>query len=62
MNIKVFNQTSIANETRTFKCEYRFDPSVCNNRKRWNNGKCRCRYEYKELIYKERCNKGFMEF
>ena len=42
------------NETRpikwheTCKCECRLDASVCNNKLRWNDDKCRC--ECKELI------------
>ena len=54
---------SITNETRqikwheTCKCKCRLDASVCNNKKRWNNDKCRC--EYKELIDKGVCDKGY---
>ena len=33
-------------------------PSVCNNKKRWNEDKCRCKC--KELIDKVRCGKGFI--
>ena len=39
---------SRANETRhielhkTCKCTCRLDASVCNNKQRWNEGKCRC--------------------
>ena len=48
MNIKVFNIVSRTNETRhvswheTCRCKCRLDASVCNNKQRWNNGKCRC--------------------
>ena len=54
LNIKVFNLMSRTNETRhikwheTCKCKCRLDPSVCNNRQRWNEDKCRC--ECKELL------------
>ena len=54
---------SITNETRhikwheTCKGNCRLDSSVCNNKQRWNNDKCRC--ECKELIDKGICNKGF---
>ena len=47
---------SRTNETRhvkwheTCKCECRLDASVCNNKQRWNDHKCRC--ECKELIAK----------
>ena len=39
---------SRTNETRdiewheTCKCKFRLDASVCNNKQRWNNDKCRC--------------------
>ena len=39
-----------------YKC--RLDPSVCNNKQRWNEDKCRC--ECKELIDKGICDKGFI--
>ena len=42
----------------TCKCKCRFDASVCNNRQRWSDVKCRC--EYKELIDKAVCHKGFI--
>ena len=32
--------------------------SVCNNKQRWNEEKCRC--ECKELIGKAMCDKGFI--
>ena len=63
MNIKVFNLMSRTNETRhiklheTCKCKCRLDASVCNNKQRWNEDKCRC--ECKELIDKDSCDKGF---
>ena len=28
----------------TCKCKCRLDASVCNNKKRWNDDKCRCEY------------------
>ena len=52
---------SSTNETRhikwheTCKCKCRLDKSVCNNKQRWNNDKCRC--ECKELIDNGRCDK-----
>ena len=55
---------SRTNETRhikwhkTCKCRCRLDASVCNNKPRWNDGKCRC--ECKELIEKGVCDKGFI--
>ena len=42
----------------TFKCKWRLDVSVCNNKQRWNNYKCRC--ECKEVIDKGVCDKGFI--
>ena len=62
INLKVFNLISRTNETRciklheTFKC--RLDASVCNNKQRRNEDKCRC--ECKELIDKGSCDKGFI--
>ena len=64
LNVKVFNKVSGTNETRrierheTSKCECRFNSSVCNNKQRWNDDKCRC--ECKELIDKGVCDKGFI--
>ena len=64
MNIQVFNLVSGTNETRhifwheTCKYKCRLDPSVRNNKQRWNNDKCR--WECKELIDKKRCDKGFI--
>ena len=62
LNVKVFNLMSRTNETRhiewheTCKCKCRLYASVCNNRQRWNDDKCRC--ECKELIDKDVCDKG----
>ena len=48
LNVKVFNLISRTNETRHMEwhetCKYkcRLDASVCNNKQRWNNDKCRC--------------------
>ena len=55
---------SITNETRhikwheTCKCLCRLDAIVCNNKKRWNEDKCRCKC--KELIDKGACDKDFI--
>ena len=63
LKVIVFNLMSRINETRhikcheTCKCECRLDASVCNNKQRWNNDKCRC--ECKELIFKGVCDKGY---
>ena len=43
-------------ETCTCKCI--LDVSVCNNKQRWNEGKCRC--ECNDLIDKGICDKGFI--
>ena len=54
---------SKTNDTRhirwreTGKCKCRLDASVCINKQRWNNDKCRC--ECKELIDKGVCDKGY---
>ena len=45
------NLVSRINETRrtewdeTCKCKCRFEHSVCNNKQRWNDDKCRCECE-----------------
>ena len=63
-NAKVFNLMSRTNETRhikrhrTCKCKCRLDASICNNKQRWNDDKCRC--ECKELVDKGVCDKGFI--
>ena len=60
LNVKVFNQMLRTNETRhikwheTCKCKCRLDASVCNNKQRWNDNKCRC--ECRELIDKGGCD------
>ena len=60
-NVKVFNLMSRNNETRHIKwhktCKHRcrLDSSICNNKQRQNEDKCRC--ECKELINKELINK-----
>ena len=65
INVKVFNFISLSNQTRhiewheTCKCKCRLDASVCSNKQRWNEDKCRgeCR---EELIDKQRCDKRFV--
>ena len=63
LNVKVFNLMSRTNETRHIewhekcKCKSRLDATVCNNRQRCNDDKCRC--ECKELIGKGVCSKEF---
>ena len=62
LNVKVFNLVPGTNETRriewheTCKCKCRFEQSVCNNKQRWNDDRCR----WKELIDKGVCDKGFI--
>ena len=64
LNIKVFNLVSRTNKTRhikwheTCKCKCRLDASVCKNKQRWNEDKCRC--ECKELIDKGVRDRGFI--
>ena len=47
-NVKVFNLMSRTNKTRyiewheTCMCKCRLNASVCNNKQRWNEDKCRC--------------------
>ena len=46
LKVKVFNLMSRTNETmhikwhETCKCKCRLDTSVCNNKQRWDDGKC----------------------
>ena len=61
INVKVFNLMSWSNQTKhiewneTCKWKCRLDSSVCNNKQRWNEDKCRC--ECRELINKRMCIK-----
>ena len=63
LNVKVFDLMLRTNETRHIKwhetCKYkcRLDASVCNNKQRWNDDKCRCKCE--ELIDNGICDKGY---
>ena len=65
INVKAFNLVSFSNQTKqiewreTCKCKCRLDTSVCNNKQRSNEDRCRgeCR---DELSNKERCDKGFI--
>ena len=64
INGKVFNLMSRSNQTKqiewheTCKCKCRLDSSVCNNKQRWNEDKCRCECR-EELSDKERSDKEF---
>ena len=42
----------------TCKCKCRLTGSVCNNKQRWNEDKCKC--ECKKLIDKGVCDEGFI--
>ena len=65
INVKVFTLMSWNNQTihtewhETCKCKCRLDSSVCTNKQRWNEDKCRCECR-EELIDTERCDKGFI--
>ena len=54
MNVKVSNLISRTN----CQCKCRLDASVCHNKRRWNEGKCR--FECRKLFYKGICHKGFV--
>ena len=64
INVNAFNLMSRTNEARyikwheTCKCKCKSDASVCNNKQKWNEDKCRCKC--KELIEKGICDKGFV--
>ena len=51
------NQTKHIKWYETCKSECRLDASVYNNKQRCDGDKCRC--EYKELIDKGICDKGY---
>ena len=63
INVKVFSLMSRTNETRHIewhkacKCKCRLDSSVCDNKQRWNEDKCRCECE---LIGKGMCDKAYI--
>ena len=65
INVRVFNLMSFSNQTRhiewheTCKFKCRLDSSVCNNKQKLNEDKCRCECRGK-LSDKERCDKGFI--
>ena len=62
---KLFNLMSRSNQTRhrdwykSCKCKSKSDASVCNNKQRWNNEKCRCECR-EELIDKGRFDQVFI--
>ena len=64
LNVKLFNLMSRANDTRHIKwhemckCKCRLDVSVCKNKQRWNDDKCRC--ECKELIDEGVFDRGYV--
>ena len=57
-NINITDETIHIEWHKTCKCKCRLDASVCNNKQRWNEDKCRC--GCKELIDKGMCDKGFI--
>ena len=48
LNVRVFNLMSRTNKTiqikwhETCKCICRLNEIICNNKQKWNKGKCRC--------------------
>ena len=64
LNVGVFNLMSRTNQKRyikwheTCKCKCRLNGSVCNNKQRWNEDKCKC--ECKKLIDKGVCDERFI--
>ena len=65
INLKVFNLMSFTNQTKhiewhkTCKFKCRLDSSICSNKQKWIEDKCKCECR-EEFIDKERCNKGFI--
>ena len=64
LNVRVFNLTSLTNETKSMewyescKCICRLNETICNNKQRWNEENCRC--EFIELIDKVVWDIGFI--
>ena len=54
------NKTRYIECHETFEWKSRLNAIVCNNKQRWNKGKCRC--ECKELIDKWTCDIFYFEF
>ena len=52
------NETKFITWHEKYKCKCKLDAIICNNKQRWNKNKCR--REFKELIDKEICDKGFI--
>ena len=52
------NKTRRIEWHETCKCKCKFNGSICNNKQRWNDDKCR--RECKELIHKGVCDKEFV--
>ena len=65
INVKIFNLMSFSNKKKhikcyeTCKCKCGLDVSICKNKQRWNEDKCRCECR-KELNDKQSCDKGFI--
>ena len=61
INLKAFNLISWNDEIKQIKwhesckCECRLNSIVCNNKQKWNKGKCKC--ECKALVEKQECDK-----
>ena len=64
INVKVFILISRKNQTKQIKwyenckCKCRSNSSVCNNKQKLNEDRCRC--ECKKIVDKQRCDKGFI--
>ena len=58
---KVFDLMSWKNKTKQIKwhesckCACRLDPIICNNKQKWNKGKCRC-----ECLVDKKCDNKFV--
>ena len=53
------NQTKLIEWHETCKYKCRLGSSVCNNKQKWSENKCRCECR-EELSDKEKCDKGFI--
>ena len=52
------SRTNEKKGTKRVNVSVKCGANICNNEQRWNKDKCRC--EYKELIDKGVCDKGFI--
>ena len=61
ITVKMFGLMTLTNKTKqvifheSCECICRLDPTVCNNKQRWNKNKCRC-----EFLINKNCERDFV--